>query len=132
MNPLAHGVDLVETARIARMLDEHGDRFLQRVYTEGERAYADDNARRNEHLAARFAAKEAVLKALGTGWRSGIAWTDVEVVRQPSGEPGVRLAGRAAEIAQERGVSAWLISLSHAGEYAMASVLALGAGAGHA
>jgi len=128
MIPLAHGVDLVETARIAGMIERHGERFLQRVFTGDERGYAEGNVRRNEHLAVRVAAKEAALKALGTGWRSGIAWTDVEVVRRPSGEPGLRLTGRAAEFAERRGISTWLISLSHVGDYAMASVIALGEG----
>lgn len=107
------------------MLSRHGERFLERVFTEAERAYADANPRRRaEHLAARFAAKEAVLKALGTGWRDGIAWTDVEVVREPSGRPGVRLHGRAAGIAAELGVSGWLLSLTHTGDTAAASAIA--------
>jgi len=127
MNAVAHGVDLVEVARITEMLDRHGERFLERCFTPAERAYSMGRARRTEHLAARFAAKEAVLKALGTGWRSGIAWTDVEVVVEPSGAPGVALAGRAAEVAAQRGVTGWLLSLSHAGGFAMASAIGLGA-----
>ncbi|MFM9994389.1 MAG: holo-ACP synthase [Phycisphaerales bacterium] len=125
MNTIAHGIDLVEVARIARMLAEHGESFLDRCFTPGERRYAHESARRDEHLAARFAAKEATLKALGTGWRSGIAWTDVEVISEASGAPTLVLHGRAAEIARERGISGWLVSLSHTEHHAAASVIAL-------
>lgn len=125
MTPAVHGVDLVEVARIARLLAEHPERFLERVFTPGERDYCLAGRRRDEHLAARFAAKEATLKALGTGWRSGIAWTDVEVSLLPSGAPVLRLQGRAAQVASEQGVSRWLVSLSHTPEYAMASVIGL-------
>lgn len=125
MTPAVHGVDLVEVARIARLLAEYPERFLERVFTRGERDYCLAGRRRDEHLAARFAAKEATLKALGTGWRSGIAWTDVEVSLLPSGAPVLRLQGRAAQVASEQGVSRWLVSLSHTPEYAMASVIGL-------
>ena len=126
MTAIAHGIDLVENARIAAMLDRHGERFLDRCFTPAERAYAEGNPKRcDQHLAARFAAKEAVLKALGTGWRDGIAWTDIEVVRQPSGQPAVRLTGRAREIADAMGATAWLISLTHTDQHAMASAIAM-------
>lgn len=123
---LGHGVDLVEVARIQASIDRHGERFLDRVFTAAEQAYAAGSKRRVEHLAARFAAKEAALKALGTGWRSGIAWTDVEVVSEPSGAPTLRITGRAAEIAAERSITAWHISLSHTERQALASVIATG------
>ena len=125
MQVLAHGIDLVEVARIGRMVTDHGDSFLTRCFTDSERAYAGDRKRRDEHLAARFAAKEAVLKALGTGWANGIAWTDVEVVLLPSGQPTISLDGRAAEIAQSHGITRWLVSLSHTETHALASVIAL-------
>jgi holo-[acyl-carrier protein] synthase len=125
MQVLAHGIDLVDVARIGRMVAEHGESFLARCFTEGERAYAGDRKRRDEHLAARFAAKEAVLKALGTGWSNGIAWTDVEVVLLPSGQPTVSLSGRAAELAQAQGIRAWLLSLSHTETHAIASAIGL-------
>ncbi len=125
-NPIAHGIDLVEVARIAQIRTRHSDRFLTRVFTDAERAYALDTRRADERLAARFAAKEAVMKALGTGLADGIRWTDVEVVRDDAGRPGVALHGRAAEIARARGISGWLLSLSHTREMAMASVIALG------
>lgn len=122
---IGHGIDLVEIARIVRMLDEHGDRFTCRCFTEEERAYADASpAVRGERFAARFAAKEAVLKALGTGLRDGIDWTDIEVLRDAAGAPSVRLVGRAREIADELGIQDWALSLTHAGGLAMASVIA--------
>ena len=128
MSVLGHGIDLVETDRIRRLIDEHGDRALERLFTEGERAHGADSPRRAEHLAARYAAKEAVLKALGTGWTQGIAWTDVEVWRSPSGQPEIRLHGRAAEIAASMGVGRWLVSLTHTAGHAAASVIALESG----
>jgi holo-[acyl-carrier protein] synthase len=122
---IGHGIDVVEVARIERMLREHGDRFVTRCFTVAERSYADRAARRRaEHYAARFACKEAVLKAMGTGWRDGIEWTDIEVVREGSGQPRVRLSGRAAEIADELGITRWHVSLSHINELAMASAIA--------
>ena len=121
---LAHGVDLVEVARIAEIRTRHSDRFLTRVFTDAEREYALDSRRADERLAARFAAKEAVMKALGTGLADGIRWTDVEVTRDNAGRPSIALHARAAEIAANRGISTWLISLSHTREMAIASVIA--------
>lgn len=126
MQVLAHGIDLVEVARIGRMVTDHDESFLIRCFTDRERNYAGDRKRRDEHLAARFAAKESVLKALGTGWSNGIGWTDVEVVLLPSGQPTISLSGRAAEIAQSQGISKWLVSLSHTETHALASVIGLG------
>ncbi|MBM4105630.1 MAG: holo-[acyl-carrier-protein] synthase [Phycisphaerae bacterium] len=122
---VGHGIDLVEDYRIARMVEEHGDRFLERIFTPGERSDAG-GAGRVERLAARFAAKEAVLKALGTGWRGGIAWTDVEVVREASGRPTVRLGGEARMIAARLGIDSWHLSLSHSGGFSIASAIAWG------
>jgi holo-[acyl-carrier protein] synthase len=122
---LGHGVDLVEVARIARMLQEHGDRFRERVFTEIERDYAEAGGRRSaERYAARFAAKEAAFKAVGTGWRSGIAWIDAEVVHGADGAPTLRVHGQLAEAARERGIEAWRISITHTDHLALASVLA--------
>jgi holo-[acyl-carrier protein] synthase len=123
---VAHGIDLVEVARVGRLVEAHGARFLERVFTAREQAYSVSGRRRDEHLAARFAAKEAVFKALGTGWRSGIAWTDVEVVALPSGAPALSVTGKAAELAREQGIASWLVSLSHTGEHAVASVIGVG------
>ncbi len=125
---IAHGVDLVEVERIKRSLDEHGERFVERCFTKAEADYCRRARppRDIERFAARFAAKEAALKALGTGWADGIAWTDVEVVLAPSGAPSVRLAGKAEKLAQELGITEMLISLSHTSTNAMASVIAVG------
>lgn len=126
MSIVGHGVDLVEVARIRAMVEEHGQRFLDRCFTPGEQAYNVESRRRFEHLAARFAAKEATLKALGTGLTGGIAWTDIEVVCSATGAPGLVFRGAAAAAASARGASSWLISLSHTETHAMASVIALG------
>jgi holo-[acyl-carrier protein] synthase len=123
---LGHGIDLVEVARICRIFQEHGQHFLDRVYTPAEQQYCSANPKRYfEHLAGRFAAKEAVLKALGTGWSGGIAWTDVEVTRDSHGRPGIRLSGQCARIAAERRITHWLISLSHIGTHATASAIGI-------
>ncbi|MFA9477033.1 holo-ACP synthase [Phycisphaerales bacterium AB-hyl4] len=127
MRILGHGIDLVDTPRVAHMLEVHGQRFLSRCFTEGEQAYAAANHKRQvEHLAGRFAAKEAILKALGTGWTGGIGWTDAEVVREPSGRPTVRLHGRCAVVAAEMGIETWWLSITHVKGQAMASAIAVG------
>ena len=123
---IGHGIDAVEIARIGRMLEAHGERFRERCFTAGERAYADTSRRAAEHFAARFAAKEAVMKALGTGWARGVGWTDIEVVREDSGRPGVRLSGVAAGFARGLGIERWTLSLTHTGSIAVASAIAEG------
>ena len=94
---VGHGIDIVEVSRIQRMLDEHGEQFLARCFTDGERAVGEGGRRYHEHLAARFAAKEAVMKALGTGLSEGIAWTDCEVVREATGAPRLMLFRQALD-----------------------------------
>lgn len=127
MQVIGHGVDIVEVARIASMLEDHADRFLERVFTPSERAYADANPRRrNEHLAARFAAKEAAFKALGTGWAEGISWTEAEVIRDLSGKPSLAAHGAFAAIARSRGIARFWLSMSHTETHAIASVIAEG------
>lgn len=126
MKIIGHGIDLVDVERIDRSLTEYADRFRDRVFTKLESDYCGDSRRPAPHFAARFAAKEAVLKAIGTGWRSGIAWTDIEVVNGPSGAPSIRLSGQANLIAQSLGITNWLISLSHTSTTAMASAIAVG------
>jgi holo-[acyl-carrier protein] synthase len=121
---VGHGIDIVEVGRIARMVEQYGDRFLERVFTERERAYAAGKKRTAEHLAGRFAAKEAVFKALGTGWKDGIGWADVEVVLLPSGQPELMLRGSAAEAARTIGATRWVLSISHTEEHAVASAIA--------
>jgi holo-[acyl-carrier protein] synthase len=124
---IAHGVDLVEIPRIEAMLLQHGQRFTARCFTEAEQAYAEAGRRmRAQRYAARFACKEAVLKALGTGWRKGISWRDVEVRHDALGQPQVALSGRCAEIATGLGIDRWHLSLSHTPSNAIASVIASG------
>lgn len=123
MNVIAHGVDLVDCGRLAEVIERHGQRFLERVFTPAELAYSEGKKSRMQHLAGRFAAKEAVLKVLGTGWRNGIAWTDIEVVNLPSGQPKVRLSGRCREIADQQGLASILISISHIQTHAIASAI---------
>ena len=123
---LGHGIDIVETSRIKRSVEEHGQRFLDRVFTAGEQRYCAANAKRYfEHLAGRFAAKEAVLKVLGTGWRGGIAWTDIEILREPSGQPRIILSGECRRIAAETGITSWHVSISHIETHATASAIGL-------
>ena len=124
MNVVAHGVDLVDCKRLAEAIHRHGQRFLQRIYTANELAYCCGRKREIEHLAGRFAAKEAVLKVLGTGWKNGIAWTDIEVMNKPSGQPVVRLSGQCRKIADQQGLSSIIISISHIDTHAIASAIA--------
>jgi holo-[acyl-carrier protein] synthase len=123
---LGHGVDLVEIARIAALAERHGERFLQRCFCPEELALAEGRKRQFEHLAGRFAAKEAILKALGTGWRGGIAWTDMNLRREPSGAPRLELTGETAAIAEKLGIHRWLVSMSHTETHAIASAIAVG------
>ena len=116
------GIDLVEIARIQHSMDRYGERFLDRVYTQAEKAYCLRKRNAAESLAARFAAKEAGAKALGTGISHGVNWLEIEVVREPGGPPALRFHGRAAERAQHMGVRNAALSLTHTGALAMASV----------
>lgn len=123
---IAHGIDIVDIDRLGDVLDQHGERFLTRVFTPDEQAYCFSNPKRcREHLAGRFAAKEAILKAIGTGWSRGIAWTEAEVVRAPTGRPTVRLTGRALEEATAAGIDSWQLSISHIKTHAIASAIAM-------
>jgi holo-[acyl-carrier protein] synthase len=123
---LGHGIDIVETARIRKLVENHGPHFLDRVFTAAEQAYCNQNPKRYfEHLAGRFAAKEAVLKVLGTGWRGGIGWTDIEVVKELSGQPKVNLTGECARVAAEMGIVRWHLSISHIETHATASAIGL-------
>ena len=122
---LAIGVDLVEVERIRRAVDhpQWGERFRRRVFTAGEIAYCMKRARYAESFAARFAAKEAVMKALGTGYGSGVAWRDIDVVRS-SGRPTLTLSGGAAQRAAAIGIARWHLSLTHTALHALAQVIA--------
>jgi holo-[acyl-carrier protein] synthase len=117
------GTDLIEIARIAHSVDRYGDRLLHRIYTPAEIAYCLSKRSSAESLAARFAAKEAAAKALGTGISRGVAWLDLEVARQRSGKPAMRLSGRAAEIANTLGVARISLSLTHSKDSALAVVI---------
>ncbi len=118
------GLDVEQVARVEKLLKQHPERFLDRVFTAGEIAHSQGRRNRAQHLAARFACKEAVMKALGTGLTSGITWRDIEVVTLPSGKPVVKLHGAAAKIAAARSLSQWEITLSHTKQVAAAVAMA--------
>lgn len=117
------GIDLVEIPRIQQSMERFGKRFLDRVYTAAEQAYCLRKRNAAESLAARFAAKEAGAKALGTGISRGVNWLEIEVVREPSGRPTIQFHGRAAELAQHMGVAHIALSLTHTATLSMASVV---------
>ena len=119
------GTDIVECIRIRRMIDVHGELFLHRVYTDREIRYCQSRRHAAEHFAGRWAAKEAVLKALGTGWRRGISWRDIEIRNDPSGQPKVAVRGEAKEIAKKMQLEDMLITVSHCRTYATAFALAV-------
>jgi holo-[acyl-carrier protein] synthase len=117
------GIDIAEVQRIRQAIERFGERFLRRVFTDEEMRYCDSKANRIERYAARFAAKEAAMKALGTGWNHGIRWRDVEVRRQPGGRPTILFHGKAAEFAARLGAVHVALSLSHTAEQAIAQVI---------
>jgi len=117
------GVDIAETSRIEEVFERHGDRFSKRLYTPEEIAYCEKFKNKAERYAARFAAKEAAFKALGTGWRNGVRWLDVEVTHLATGKPELVLTGRALEVARELGVTRSSVSISHSDRYVVAQVI---------
>ena len=119
------GTDITECVRIAQMIDKHGELFLTRVYTQQEIAYCSARKAATQHYAGRWAAKEAVLKAIGTGWSRGIHWTDIEVVNAVGGKPSITIAGEARQICEQRRIGDVLISISHSRNYAIAYATAL-------
>jgi holo-[acyl-carrier protein] synthase len=123
------GTDIVECLRIGRMIEKHGELFLTRVYTEREIRYCQERKRAMEHFAGRWAAKEAILKCLGSGWQRGICWTDMEIRNDRSGKPLVLMCGAAKDLAQNLRISDILVSISHCRAYATAYALAVGNGA---
>ena len=125
MEIVAHGIDLVDCPRIEEMIKQHGERFVNRVFTAAEQAYATANKNRMEKLAGRFAAKEAILKLMGTGWRGKIAWTDIEIVNNPAGSPEVSLSGEVEKIADKLGIKHISVSITHTANFAIASAVAL-------
>jgi holo-[acyl-carrier protein] synthase len=122
------GTDIVECLRIGRMVEQHGELFLTRVYTLREIRYCQARKHATEHFAGRWAAKEAVLKCLGTGWRRGLCWTDMEVRNDPQGKPHIALCGAARDQAQQLGISEVLLSISHCRAYATAYAIAVRTG----
>ena len=125
MKIVAHGIDLVDFPRIEQMVEQHGCRFLDRVFTKAEQEYAQSNKNGMEKLAGRFAAKEAVLKLIGTGWRGKIAWTDIEIVNNPAGQPEVTITGEVEKIAGRLGIEHVSVSITHTANFAIASAVAL-------
>jgi holo-[acyl-carrier protein] synthase len=117
------GIDLVEIHRIQDTVDRHGARFLNKVFTPAEQAYCLRKRNAAESLAARFAAKEAGAKALGTGMSRGVTWLEIEVVREPGGRPALRFHGRAAEVARRLNARRAALSITHSRDFAMASVV---------
>lgn len=117
------GLDIAEIDRIGAAITRHGAPFLERLYTPREVAYCESHKNRFERYAARFAAKEAAMKALGTGWRKGIRWRDIEVTHEPSGKPTLALVGVARQFADRLGVKTISLSITHSGNLALAEVI---------
>ena len=126
LRTISIGTDIIECVRIAQMIEKHGELFLQRVFTKREILYCSSRRSSTQHYAGRWAAKEAALKALGTGWARGVHWTDIEVQNEAGGKPTIILANRADEIAASLGIQQMLISISHCRNYAIAYVNAVG------
>src|SRR5215467_9026806 len=120
---LGTGVDLAEVARIREAVERYGQRFIGRIFTPAEIAYVERKANRFERYAGRFAAKEAGMKAIGTGWKRGVTWQDFEVSNLPSGRPTLRLHGVAAQVAEKMGVKTISLSITHTAELGMAHVI---------
>jgi holo-[acyl-carrier protein] synthase len=117
------GIDIAEVPRIQQAMERFGERFVQRIFTPGEIRYCDAKANRFERYAARFAAKEAAMKALGTGWNHGVRWLDCEVVRMPGHRPTIAFHGKAGEFAAKLGVVNAALSITHTKDQAFAQVI---------
>jgi holo-[acyl-carrier protein] synthase len=120
------GTDISECLRIARMIERHGELFLNRVFTPGEIKYCQSRKQATQHFTARWAAKEAVLKALGVGWRKGISWLDVEIRNQPGGKPLAAVRGGVKDLIEKLGVADIHVSISHCRTHATAIAVAVG------
>jgi len=125
MNVLGAGTDITECLRIGQMIERHGELFVQRVYTTREIEYCQRRRMAMQHFTGRWAAKEAILKALGTGWRQGISWRDIEVLNGPSGRPVVTLMGGTQDMAEKMGIAGVLVSISHCRTHATAHAVAV-------
>lgn len=128
MRIVATGIDLIECKRIAEVLDRHGDRLIDRLLTPAERAYVSRHRGLVPRLAGRFAAKEAILKVLGTGWRGKIAWRDMEIANADSGQPHATLTGECQRVANRLGITDILISITHTENYAAATAIGVADG----
>jgi len=126
MNIIGIGTDIVECLRIAKMIERHGELFVERVYTPHEIEYCSARKAATQHYAGRWAAKEAVFKALGTGWRKGITWCDVEIRNKPAGQPVVALRGGAVDLVEKLRIREIQVSISHCRSHATALAIALG------
>ena len=126
MHVVGIGADIIECLRIAQMIERHAEQFITRVYTENEIEYCSARKAATQHYAGRWAAKEAVLKALGTGWVRGISWRDVEVRNGTGGQPSIVLSGGALDVSKKRGIETVMISISHCRSHATAYALAVG------
>ena len=125
MKKILHGIDLVDFPRIEEMIERHGSHFLDRIFTQTEQEQANVMKNRIERLAGRFAAKEAILKMLGTGWRGKIAWTDIEILNNQFGQPQVQLSGEVKKIASKLGAGDISLSITHTANFVIASAVAL-------
>lgn len=125
MNIVGIGTDITECLRIARMIERYGEMFLNRVYTPEEIRYCQNRKQSTQHYAGRWAAKEAVLKALGTGWVRGISWRDIEIRNDPRGRPTVAVRGGTRDVIERMGIAEILVSISHCRTHATAYVIAL-------
>lgn len=130
MHLIGHGIDIVSVRRIERLLEDHPERFRARIYTQAELDYAAGKKAQPLHLSARFAAKEAVMKVLGHGFGTGVAFTDIEVIREPTGKPQILCHNHARTLADRMRIERWHLSLSHTDEHAIASVIACAGGEG--
>ena len=126
MNILGIGTDIVEVLRIAQMVERHGELFIARVYTPFEIDYCNARKASTQHFAGRWAAKEAILKALGTGWARGVSWTDMEIRNDEAGRPSVRLGGGAREVCEKLGIADIMVTISHCRSHATGFAIALG------
>lgn len=126
MDVIGIGTDITECLRIARMIERHGELFVQRVYTAAEIDYCQSRKQSTQHFTGRWSAKEAILKALGTGWRKGISWRDIEILNEPGGKPIVGVGGGAKEVVQQLGITSLQVSISHCRTHATAFAVATG------
>ncbi len=128
MDIIGIGTDITECLRIARMIERHGELFIGRIYTADEIQYCQSRRQATQHFTGRWAAKEAILKALGTGWVKGISWRDIEILNEASGKPVVGLRDGAEKVARQLGISKMLVSISHCHTHATAYAIAVGEG----